>query len=298
MQITKETFFKVVSFLTNDKVNEQELSDYLSEDLETGEELFEAIKDPLKAYKKYNQKELIGKGFRQASKKTESLMQEVFGDIEFEGKTQDDMFIELRDTIKQKPTTPTKSTKSVTLQDALKSEEVRNYVQELKEKAEQTDAIQQQFDAFKNFTGLKDTAFNYLTAAGAKFDENPAIRELQYKAIQDKLSTVKTKKQGEEHYILDEDGDIVINEETAKPYSLKDFVLNNSPVKFGEDTPPAKKDKKLYTPDDKGGTSNFGFSKDHKFTHQEFRAAIKEGDSQKAEFVKSKLAEQAGIKEE
>lgn len=299
MQITKETFFKVVSFLTNDKVNEQELSDYLSDDLESGEELFDAIKEPLKDYKKSQKAELIGKGYRQASSKTEKLIQEVFGDVEFESTKQDDMFIQLRDTLKSKePVQPSKSKKSITFEEALKSEEVRLKFQELTEKASKVDEIQGNFDSYKNFIGLRDTAFKYLTEAGARFDDNPAIRELQQKAIQDKLSSVKTKKQGDDFFVLDDDGDIVINEETAKPYSLKDYVLKNSPVKFGDDAP-VKKDKNIYTPESKGSVnSGFGFPKDHKFKHQEFRDALKEGKTEKAEYIKTKLYEQSQPKQE
>jgi hypothetical protein len=295
MEISKETLFKVVSFLTNDKVNQQELIDYISEDLESEEQLFNAIKPTLIEYKKESRKELIGKGFRQAAKKTENLLKEVYPNVELEG-TQEDMFIQLRDTLKK----PVKEVKepnlNLTWEEALKYEPVRNKVQELQNKASKVDELENKHESFKRYVGIKDLSIGFLKEAGAQLNPQSKLYNLQMQAIEQQLSSIKTKKVGDQLYIVDEEGDVKINPETAKEMTLKDFVINNSPVDFVEQQP-AKQDKKIYTPsgDSKGTVNPYNYAKDHKFTYSEHKEALKNGEPQKAEFIKSKMIEQAGL---
>jgi len=264
MEISKETLFKVVSFLTNDKVNQQELIDYISEDLESEEQLFNAIKPTLIEYKKESRKELIGKGFRQAAKKTENLLKEVYPTVELEG-TQEDMFIQLRDTLKKPVKEVKESNLNLTWEEALKYETVRNKVQELQDKASKVDELENKHESFKRYVGIKDLSIGFLKEAGAQLNPQSKLYNLQMQAIEQQLSSIKTKKVGDQLYIVDEEGDVKINPETAKELTLKDFVINNSPVDFVEQQP-AKQDKKIYTPsgDSKGTVNPYNYAKDHK----------------------------------
>ena len=57
MEITKETLLEVVSFLTNDKLNSESLTDFLGDDLQDGKALFAAIKPAIIDYKNEYRKE-------------------------------------------------------------------------------------------------------------------------------------------------------------------------------------------------------------------------------------------------
>ena len=300
MEITKETLLEVVSFLTNDKLNSESLTDFLGDDLQDGKALFAAIKPAIIDYKNEYRKEILGKGYRQASKKTERLIKEVFPDVEFESEKQEDMFIHLRDvqrTQQKTDNSKAKTPKELSWEDALKFDSVRTRVQELQEKASKVDEVQSSYDSFKRYVGIKDLSLGYLNEAGAQLNPKSKIYNLQMQAIQKTLSQVQTKDINGVHYILDEEGDIKINPDTAKQMTLKEYVINNSPVDFAEQ-PAKREDKKIHTPSKKGnGNANpYNYAKDHSFTAKEHAEALKEGNPQKAEYIKQQLYKQAEAK--
>ena len=90
--------------------------------------------------KKFNEirEESLNKGFRQASKKTERLWSEIFNQ-DITGKKLDDIFMETKDMLSNKAD----KSKNITIQQALNSSEVREYIESLKSKAEQVDKVQQ-----------------------------------------------------------------------------------------------------------------------------------------------------------
>ena len=296
MEISKETLLEVVSFLTNGKLNSESLADHLGDDLQDGKALFAAIKPAIIDYKNDYRSEILGKGYRQASKKTERLIKEVFPDVEFESEKQEDMFIHLRDVQRNQPKTDNskaKSPKNLSWEDALKFDSVRTRVQELQNKASKVDEVQSSFDSFKRYVGIKDLALDHLREAGARLDPTSKIYNLQMQAIQDTLSQVQTKNVNGVHYILDEEGDIRINPDTANQMTLKEYVINNSPVDF-EQAPAQKPNKSIKVPNGGGGGNKYNFSDQHKFTIADFNDAINNNQSEKALYIKSKMYEQIG----
>jgi hypothetical protein len=79
--------------------------------------------------------------------------------------------------------------------------------------------------------------------------------------------------------------------------TLKEYVINNSPVDFAEQ-PAKREDKTIHTPSKKGsGNANpYNYAKDHSFTAKEHAEALKEGNPQKAEYIKQQLYKQAEAK--
>ena len=95
MDVTiKEAVLKTVATITN--IDFQDLTEMVGDDLASTEDIFNAIKPAVTRWKNDTREEQLNKGYRQAAKKTERLMKEVFTDFEFEDKTQEDYFIQLR----------------------------------------------------------------------------------------------------------------------------------------------------------------------------------------------------------
>ena len=236
--------------------------------------------------------ESVNKGFRQASKKTERLWGEVFHE-DITGKKLEDLFMEHKNNLNTKTQKSDKS-KTITIQQALNSDEVRKYVEQLQKKADQAEAIQGNFDAFKTLQAIKADALNELTTRGAQFSQNPKIKKLQLQALEDELSQIKFKRNNDGTItVLDEDGESPLyNKETANHWNFGDYIQSLSPVDFVTE-PPKKDNKNTFVPSQKNGTNGntFGYSKDQisKFTYDDFNRVNKEGKTDEAKFIQEQM---------
>ncbi len=257
---------------------------------------FDALSSFIKpfAVKRLNtlREESVNKGFRQASKKTERLWGEVFHE-DITGKKLEDLFMEHKNNLNTKTQKSDKS-KTITIQQALNSDEVRKYVEELQQKADQAEAIKSEFTSFKTLQAIKADALNELTTRGAQFSQNPKIKKLQLQALEDELSQIKFKRNNDGTItILDEDGESPLyNKETANHWNFGDYIQSLSPVDFVTE-PPKKDNKNTFVPSQKNGTNgkNFGYSKDQisKFTYDDFNRANKEGKTDEAKFIQEQM---------
>ena len=273
----------------------QDLIDKIEEnDLSTPEQLESFLKPFAVKAKNDIRDESLNKGYRQASKKTEKLWAEVFGQ-DITGKKLDDLFVEQKALLDDKDP-PSDKSKKVTLQQALQSEEVRTHIEQLQAKSSKADTIQAEYDAFKNLQSIKQIALDELTKRGAQFSQNPKLKALQMQSLDNDLSKLKIKKDDSGNIILlDEDGESPLyNKDTASHWNFGDFLQQNSPLDFGE-TPTTKDDKKPFVPKNEGGQggNNFGYSKDQmsKFTYEDFSRLAKEGKTAEAEFIQNKMIE-------
>jgi hypothetical protein len=236
--------------------------------------------------------ESVNKGFRQASKKTERLWGEVFHE-DISGKKLEDLFMEHKNNLATKSPKTDKS-KTITIQQALNSDEVRTFVESLQKKADQAEAIQGNFDAFKTLQAIKADALNELTTRGAQFSQNPKIKKLQLQSLEDELSQIKFKRnQDGTITILDEDGEgPLYNKETASHWDFGDYIQSLSPVDFVNE-PPKKDNKNTFVPSQKNGSNGntFGYSKDqvNKFTYEDFNRVNKEGKTDEAKFIQEQM---------
>ena len=135
--------------------------------------------------------ESLNKGYRQASKKTERLWADVFQE-DITGKRLEDLFMEHKNSLNNKATKSDKS--KITIQQALNSDEVRQYVEQLQSKADQADKVQNEFKRFKTLQEIKADALNELTTRGAQFSQNPKIKKLQLQALENELGNIKFKR--------------------------------------------------------------------------------------------------------
>lgn len=257
---------------------------------------FDALSSFIKpfAVKRLNtlREESVNKGFRQASKKTERLWGEVFHE-DITGKKLEDLFMEHKNNLNTKSPKADKS-KTITIQQALNSDEVRTYVENLQKKADQAEAIQGNFDAFKTLQAIKADALNELTTRGAQFSQNPKIKKLQLQALEDELSQIKFKRNNDGTIIvLDEDGESPLyNKETANHWNFGDYIQSLSPVDFVAEAP-KKDNKNTFVPSQKNGSNgnSFGYSKDQisKFTYEDFNRVNKEGKTDEAKFIQEQM---------
>lgn len=239
--------------------------------------------------KKFNdlREESLNKGYRQASKKTERLWGEIFNE-DISGKKLDDLFMETKEQLSNK----SDKSKNITIQQALNSPEVRQYIESLKEKAEQVEKVQTDFNLYKNLQQIKQDALNELTERGAKFSENPKIKRLQLQALEEELSQIKFKRNNDGNIIiLDEDGESPLyNKETASHWEFGDYVASLSPVDFVSEI--KKEDKKTFVPSQTGNSvNNFGYTKEqiNKFTYDDFKRANKAGKTDEAKFIQEQM---------
>jgi hypothetical protein len=239
--------------------------------------------------KKFNdlREESLNKGYRQASKKTERLWGEIFNQ-DISGKKLDDLFMETKEQLSNK----SDKSKNITIQQALNSQEVRQYIETLKSKAEQVEQVKNEFNSYKNLQQIKQDALNELTKRGAKFSENPKIKRLQLQALEEELSQIKFKRNNDGSIIiLDEDGESPLyNKETASHWQFGDYVANLSPVDFVSEV--KKENKTTFVPSQTGNSvNNFGYTKDQisKFTYDDFKRANKAGKNDEAKFIQEQM---------
>jgi hypothetical protein len=239
--------------------------------------------------KKFNdlREESLNKGYRQASKKTERLWGEIFNQ-DISGKKLDDLFMETKEQLSNK----SDKSKNITIQQALNSQEVRQYIETLKSKAEQVEQVKNEFNSYKNLQQIKQDALNELTKRGAKFSENQKIKRLQLQALEEELSQIKFKRNNDGSIIiLDEDGESPLyNKETASHWQFGDYVANLSPVDFVSEV--KKENKTTFVPSQTGNSvNNFGYTKDQisKFTYDDFKRANKAGKNDEAKFIQEQM---------
>jgi hypothetical protein len=239
--------------------------------------------------KKFNdlREESLNKGYRQASKKTERLWGEIFNQ-DISGKKLDDLFMETKEQLSNK----SDKSKNITIQQALNSQEVRQYIETLKSKAEQVEQVKNEFNSYKNLQQIKQDALNELTKRGAKFSDNQKIKRLQLQALEEELSQIKFKRNNDGSIIiLDEDGESPLyNKETASHWQFGDYVANLSPVDFVSEV--KKENKTTFVPSQTGNTTNnFGYNKDQisKFTYDDFKRANKAGKNDEAKFIQEQM---------
>ena len=235
--------------------------------------------------------ESVNKGYRQASKKTERLWSDVFQE-DITGKRLEDLFMEHKNNLNNKATKTDKS--KITIQQALNSDEVRQYVEQLQSKADQAETIQTEFKRFKTLQEIKADALNELTTRGAQFSQNPKIKKLQLQALENELGNIKFKRnQDGSLMILDDDGESPLyNKETASHWNFGDYIASLSPVDFV--TEQAKKENKTtFVPSKEGApaSNNFGYSKSQvsKFTYDDFKRANKAGNKDEANFIQEQM---------
>lgn len=273
--------------------NPQDLIEKIEDnDLSTVDSISSFIKPFATKFKNELREESLNKGYRQAAKKTERLWQEVFNQ-DITGKKLEDLFMEQKQLISDKSQPKEKS--KLTLQQALQSDEVRQHIEELKSKASKADEVENSFSAYKNLMQIKQDALDELTKRGAKFSSNPKVKALQMQALEQELSQIKFKRDSDGSIIiLDEDGESPLyNKNEAANWNFGDYLQHNSPLDFGE--PESKKqNKNTFTPDNKGGGSaNFGLSQSQisKLTYDDYKRALDNGETQKADFIKGKMYE-------
>jgi len=241
------------------------------------------------AVKKFNdlRDEALNKGFRQASKRTEKLWGEVFSE-DISGQKLEDLFINHREKLSAQ-----KSDKSnITLQKALQSSEVKNYIEQLKKTASEADQIRADFDKYKTLQSIKAEALNVLSSSGANFSENKAIKARQMAALESELKNLKfNRNPNGEITLLDDTGEPLFNKDTAQNWNFSDYVKTLSPVDFSQ--PPAKKqNKNTFVPNIKGDTGNaYGFTQSQikTFTYEDFKQVLNEGDTEKAKFIQEQM---------
>jgi len=243
------------------------------------------------AVKRYNdlRDESLNKGFRQASKRTEKLWGEVFNE-DITGQKIEDLFINHRD--KYTKDKPAAEKSNITLQKALQSNEVKNYIDGLKATANEAEKIKADFNAFKNLQAIKADALNVLSKNGANFSNNAQIKARQMAALESELKNLKfTRDQNGQIIIIDDDGAPLFNKETAQNWAFNDFIKTLSPVDFIEPTP-KKDNKNTFVPSDKGQNGNaHGFTKTQitALGYEDFKRALSSGDTEKANFIQEQM---------
>jgi hypothetical protein len=197
---------------------------------------------------------------------------------------------DLRDESLNKGFTAEKS--NITLQKALQSNEVKNYIDGLKATANEAEKIKADFNAFKNLQAIKADALNVLSKNGANFSNNPQIKARQMAALESELKNLKfTRDQNGQIVIIDDDGAPLFNKETAQNWAFNDFIKTLSPVDFIEPTP-KKDNKNTFVPSEKGQNGNaHGFTKTQitALGYEDFKRALSSGDTEKANFIQEQM---------
>lgn len=276
----KEVILQTVSKITN--IQLEDLTDLVEGDLTSTDDIFDAIKPAVTSWKNEQREQHLNKGFRQASKKTERLLKEVFNDFDFEGKTQEDYFIELRSKFQEKSTTPSKS--KITLNQALQSEEIKAEFERFKGFETKYNELQNEFESYKNLQTVQSAAMNVLQSLGANFSSDPTIRQRQERAFINELKQHKFRKlEDGKLAVVDDDGNPLYNKQTADYYKFDDFIRGLSPVDFVETKP----DKKVYTPSSKANTNPLGMSNDQLkgLTIDDYYSAKNAGDTERANAI-------------
>lgn len=281
MQEIKEAVFKAVSNLFN--ISTEDLTASVEDKtLESTDDLIDALRPIAKTFFNTKHDEYVNKGYRQASKKTERAFKKHFEGVNFDGKTQEELFEELKTLMDSKPT---KDRKKVTLQEALQSEEVQSHFANLKQYESKYAQLENEFDSYKNLMSVKSTALNVLTQNGANFSSDANIRKRQEKAFLSELKQFKYDVDSEGKIsILDNDGEKMFNKNTGNYWDFSDFVKQLSPVDFQEQ----KQDKKISKPNVQNWNgTQYGFSKENlkSVSFDDYNNALQSGDTEKAKFL-------------
>lgn len=257
-------------------------------DLSTADSLGTFLKPFTTKFKNELREEALNKGFRQSAKRTEKLWAEVF-QTDITGKKLEDLFMEQKQALSDKP----KDKSKITLQQALQSDEVRQHIEQLKGQADKYEDLNSSFDSYKRLQSIKQDALDELTNRGAVFSSNPKLKSLQMKALEDELSTLKFKRDANGSIIiLDEDGESPLyNKDEASNWNFGDYLQTNSPLEFKQKEPQIK-DKSTFVPDNKvGNNQSFGYSQKqlNALGFEDWERAHKGGDLQKAEFIQAQM---------
>jgi hypothetical protein len=267
----------------------EDLNNALSENEINNADELKSILKPY-AVKRFNglREEALNKGFRQASKKVERLWGEVFNE-DISGQKLEDLFINYRDKLRSKK--PGEDQKqNITLQKALQSDEIKQYINGLKQQAAEAEQIRNDFKSFKNLQTIKAQALNVLNENGANFSQNPQIKARQMAALESELKRLNFKNENGEFTILDDDGQPLFNKETANYWNFNDYIKTLSPVDFL--SAQTKENKKTFVPMDKGQNgNNYGFNESqlNGLNYDDFKAALNSGDTEKANFIQNQM---------
>lgn len=267
----------------------EDLNATLSENEIKDAEQFKSILKPY-AVKRFNElrEEAINKGFRQANKKVERLWGEVFNE-DISGQKLEDLFINYRDKLKSNKPGEAKK-ENITLQKALQSEEIKQYINGLKKQAAEAEQIKSDFQSYKNLQSIKAQALNVLTENGANFSQNPQIKARQMAALESELKAINFKNENGEIIILDNDGQPLFNKETANYWNFNEYIKTLSPVDFV--TPQSKENKNTFVPSEKGQNgNNYGLNTSQlkTLTYDDFKTALNSGDTEKANFIQEQM---------
>jgi len=285
--------FKVASLLTGGKVTNEDLSELLQdkEDL-SSDSAYQIIKPKLIAARDENKSELVGKGLRKGAQKAENLLSEVFHEIEFAGNLED-RIMKIREFSAKNSKKTDKS--KIGLDAALQSEEVRNHIASFKAKADKYDELNNEFSMYKRNQGLKQKAIDWYTANGYELDSNSTIRKFQIQALEDHFNKLNFKEENDSIILLNSEGERKYDDQTNDFLSFDTYLSRISPFKKV-----ALSDKKIdktntpYPDNNNGGKDNrFGYSKNHKFSADDYKLALQQNNLGEAKFIEGELLKQA-----
>ena len=284
MNEIQDAVLTAVSELFN--INSQDLAEALEQkEVENLSGLISELKPLTKNYLNTKHDEYLNKGYRQASKKTERLVKEIFNNIEFSGSTQDEIFSEIKQAYTTAKETPSKKSK-ITLQEALQSEEVKSYLDKLKGFESKYNELNTSFETYKNLNLVKSRALNILTSLGANFSSDQNIRQRQEKAFLNELKAHKFQQTEDgQILVLDSDGEKLFNKNAGDYWTFKDLVKTLSPVDFVESKPNNTLPKNNGV---NGNISNtYGYTKEQlkSVSFEDYNNALQSGDQEKAQYL-------------
>lgn len=284
MTLTHQEAISLVEKLTG--ANLKDLVDNAKEsDLSSLESLESLIKPAITKVFRENSENSFKTGHRKGMKEFETKFKEVF-DEDITSDTALEVFKAKHELLNAQ-----KDKKKITLQEAMQHDEIKNHIAALADKAKQAEKIQKEFDTYKKVSHLKSTALDAIIKAGGKLSDNPKIKEMQLKDLEDTLSNISFSEKGE---VLDQDGNILIDTQTGRNYTMTDYLKEKTAFDFSVTTTTQKVDKNIPNPtDNAGGGNTFGFTDAQikAFTAQDKIKALNEGNQEKANFIYKKIVE-------
>jgi len=235
----------------------------------------------------------FGKGRKKSAKDTERLLQKHFSSIDFDGaETQEDFF--------EKVATHQKAisdkSNNITLEKALQVPEVAQKFKDLKLQASKVEELQNSNSKIQRNFEILNWSIPLLEQQGAQFSKDPARRKRQVNAFLAEIDRGNFKDDGKGGYIpVNNDGDHLMNQDTEKWDSL-DYLKTLTIVDFAnpQDQNNSNKDTAYFpNKEQNSGGANFGFTKDSikSFTSEDYTAALKAKEPEKAAFIKKALIE-------
>ena len=284
MNEVQDAVLTAVSELFN--INSKDLAEALEQkEVENLSGLISELKPLTKNYLNVKHDEYLNKGYRQASKKTERLVKEIFNNIEFSGSSQDEIFTEIKQAYTTAKNDTTKKSK-ITLQDALQSDEVKSYLDKFKGFESKYNELNTSFETYKNLNLVKSRALNVLTSLGANFSSDQNIRQRQEKAFLNELKAHKFQQNEDgQILVLDSDGEKLFNKNAGDYWTFKDLVKTLSPVDFVESKPNNTLPKNNGV---KGNISNtYGLTNEQlkNVSFEDYNKALQSGDQEKAQYL-------------